>query len=210
MNVAKKGLSDESAPALGCKGMGRSSRQMVAGAIFQFSGQNIIMMAPFERHSRDEGSVPKGCQRNPITETPPSLDPDYTRKAVVCKKVIIITISAVGRPLLDIVSAIDLQLLRLEAACIHREAASLTKSSVQLPIYVLLLGTGLLSEQEGLGHSSHAGPVRFAVRLKLISADSLRCAQYVQLDDSTKCGEIQAISHCSHKGITGWSRDLGS
>ncbi|KAI8435738.1 hypothetical protein MSG28_003980 [Choristoneura fumiferana] len=96
------------------------------------------------------GSVPKGCQRNPITETPPS------------------------------------------------------------PIYVLLLGTGLLSEQEGLGHSSHAGPVRFAVRLKLISADSLRCAPYVQLDDSTKCGEIQAISHCSHKGITGWCRDLGT
>ncbi|KAI8431911.1 hypothetical protein MSG28_004462 [Choristoneura fumiferana] len=31
--------------------------------------------------------------------------------------------------------------------------------SVQ-PIYVPLLGTGLLSEQEGLGHSSHAGPVR--------------------------------------------------
>ncbi|KAI8437760.1 hypothetical protein MSG28_011994 [Choristoneura fumiferana] len=28
------------------------------------------------------------------------------------------------------------------------------------PIYVPLLGTGLLSEQEGLGHSSHAGPVR--------------------------------------------------
>ncbi|KAI8420770.1 hypothetical protein MSG28_007983 [Choristoneura fumiferana] len=29
-----------------------------------------------------------------------------------------------------------------------------------IPIYVPLLGTGLLSEQEGLGHSSHAGPVR--------------------------------------------------
>ncbi|KAI8421678.1 hypothetical protein MSG28_009667 [Choristoneura fumiferana] len=28
------------------------------------------------------------------------------------------------------------------------------------PIYVPLLGTGLLSEQEGLGYSSHAGPVR--------------------------------------------------
>ncbi|KAI8431389.1 hypothetical protein MSG28_015921 [Choristoneura fumiferana] len=28
------------------------------------------------------------------------------------------------------------------------------------PIFVPLLGTGLLSEQEGLGHSSHAGPVR--------------------------------------------------
>ncbi|KAI8424488.1 hypothetical protein MSG28_002959 [Choristoneura fumiferana] len=32
--------------------------------------------------------------------------------------------------------------------------------SVWRPIYVPLLGTGLLSEQEGLGHSSHAGPVR--------------------------------------------------
>ncbi|KAI8423277.1 hypothetical protein MSG28_014302 [Choristoneura fumiferana] len=33
-------------------------------------------------------------------------------------------------------------------------------AKAQLPIHVPLLGTGLLSEQEGLGHSSHAGPVR--------------------------------------------------
>ncbi|KAI8433734.1 hypothetical protein MSG28_015721 [Choristoneura fumiferana] len=31
------------------------------------------------------------------------------------------------------------------------------------PIYVPLLGTGILSEQEGLGHSSHAGPVRIGI-----------------------------------------------
>ncbi|KAI8431888.1 hypothetical protein MSG28_004446 [Choristoneura fumiferana] len=37
---------------------------------------------------------------------------------------------------------------------------AVSTSFIIQPIYVLLLGTGLLSEQEGLGHSSHAGPVR--------------------------------------------------
>ncbi|CAF4808019.1 unnamed protein product [Pieris macdunnoughi] len=37
---------------------------------------------------------------------------------------------------------------------------TLMKNSELPIIYVPLLGTGLLSEQEGLGHSSHAGPVR--------------------------------------------------
>ncbi|KAI8429304.1 hypothetical protein MSG28_007801 [Choristoneura fumiferana] len=40
------------------------------------------------------------------------------------------------------------------------------------PIYVPLLGTGLLSEQEGLGHSSHAGPVRIGNLARTI--ESLR------------------------------------
>ncbi|KAI8421205.1 hypothetical protein MSG28_008269 [Choristoneura fumiferana] len=35
-----------------------------------------------------------------------------------------------------------------------------TRDTTSRPIYVPLLGTGLLSEQEGLGDSSHAGPVR--------------------------------------------------
>ncbi|KAI8438906.1 hypothetical protein MSG28_011235 [Choristoneura fumiferana] len=39
-------------------------------------------------------------------------------------------------------------------------ALKYSKSVNIKPIYVPLLGTGLLSEQEGLGHSSHAGPVR--------------------------------------------------
>ncbi|KAI8427173.1 hypothetical protein MSG28_014785 [Choristoneura fumiferana] len=42
------------------------------------------------------------------------------------------------------------------------------------PIYVPLLGTGLLSEQEGLGHSSHAGPVRIGNFARTI--ESLRRA----------------------------------
>ncbi|KAI8421984.1 hypothetical protein MSG28_009890 [Choristoneura fumiferana] len=43
------------------------------------------------------------------------------------------------------------------------------------PIYVPLLGTGLLSEQEGLGHSSHAGPVRIGNFARTI--ESLRRLQ---------------------------------
>ncbi|KAI8436998.1 hypothetical protein MSG28_010400 [Choristoneura fumiferana] len=35
-----------------------------------------------------------------------------------------------------------------------------SSSSSSQPIYVPLLGTGLLSEQKGLGYSSHAGPAR--------------------------------------------------
>ncbi|KAI8420631.1 hypothetical protein MSG28_007875 [Choristoneura fumiferana] len=55
-----------------------------------------------------------------------------------------------------------------------------TSSSSQ-PIYVPLLGTGLLSKQEGLGRSSHAGPVRIGNFTRTI--ELLRC--FVQ--DSSRC-----------------------
>ncbi|KAI8423881.1 hypothetical protein MSG28_012882 [Choristoneura fumiferana] len=42
---------------------------------------------------------------------------------------------------------------------VHGSGPNVSKVPPSQPIYVPLLGTGL-SEQEGLGHSSHAGPVR--------------------------------------------------
>ncbi|KAI8420913.1 hypothetical protein MSG28_008080 [Choristoneura fumiferana] len=51
-------------------------------------------------------------------------------------------------------------LLRLKYELDLQNIRVSSSSSSSQPIYVPLLGTGLLSEQEGLGHSSHAGPVR--------------------------------------------------
>ncbi|KAI8421291.1 hypothetical protein MSG28_008327 [Choristoneura fumiferana] len=51
------------------------------------------------------------------------------------------------------------------------------ESSSSQPVYVPLLGTGLLSEQEGLGHSSHAGPVRtgnFTYTIELLRSELWR------------------------------------
>ncbi|KAI8439854.1 hypothetical protein MSG28_001323 [Choristoneura fumiferana] len=46
------------------------------------------------------------------------------------------------------------------SSIISKEHSETVSDNTRQPIYVPLLGTGLLSEQEGLGDSFHAGPVR--------------------------------------------------
>ncbi|KAI8425599.1 hypothetical protein MSG28_011416 [Choristoneura fumiferana] len=59
---------------------------------------------------------------------------NYGTQLTLANTQVIIIISAVGLPVLDVglYSTIEFQLLRLEAACNHREPATLTRSSVHL------------------------------------------------------------------------------
>ncbi|KAI8437886.1 hypothetical protein MSG28_010568 [Choristoneura fumiferana] len=59
-------------------------------------------------------------------------------------------------------------------SCSRRRPRRPARPTCHPPIYVPLLGTGLLSEQEGLGHSSHAGSVR--IRNFARTIESLRSA----------------------------------
>ncbi|KAI8434526.1 hypothetical protein MSG28_012527 [Choristoneura fumiferana] len=79
------------------------------------------------------------------------------------------------------------------------------------PIYVPLLGTGLLSEQEGLGYSSHAGPVRignFTRTIELLRSDGQwQCDNGFCIPEAHKCdgafhcedGSDETRANCKNK-----------
>ncbi|KAI8432525.1 hypothetical protein MSG28_013522 [Choristoneura fumiferana] len=64
---------------------------------------------------------------------------------------------------------------------------------IRSPIYVPLLGTGLLSEQEGLGLSSHAGPVRIGNFARTI--ELLRSLKSVPQHEPAGVIEAKYIKH---------------
>ncbi|KAI8440532.1 hypothetical protein MSG28_001780 [Choristoneura fumiferana] len=64
------------------------------------------------------------------------------------------------------------------------------------PIYVPLLGTGLLSEQEGLGRSSHAGPVRIGNFTRTIELLRRSVDRYVRVKwRDVRVGDLVHLSN---------------
>ncbi|KAI8441272.1 hypothetical protein MSG28_014911 [Choristoneura fumiferana] len=88
-----------------------------------------------------------------------------------------------------------------------------THQPPQKPIYVPLLGTGLLSEQEGLGHSSHAGPVRignftraieFLRRYKRVLQVVGPCARSARIATTILLANPAVKHQCLHCCVSAW------
>ncbi|KAI8433592.1 hypothetical protein MSG28_015613 [Choristoneura fumiferana] len=75
-------------------------------------------------------------------------------------------------------------------------------------IHVPLLGTGLLSEQEGLGHSSHAGPVRIGNFARTIESLLQACAGFLTMFSFTAKLVLLPLVHKGNLTISDLKKTL--